>query len=184
MKRYEILKEIASLLENQIVICNIGIPSKELYHIKDRNKNFYMLGSMGLASSISLGVALAKPKHQVWCIEGDGALLMNLGSLSTIANQNPSNLTIIAIDNHAYGSTGSQVTYTKYKTQLDKIALGAGFESVYKITVKEDIKSILSSLGKGLHFILIEAEPGNEKLKNIPLPPKEIKQRFMEAIKG
>jgi len=183
MKRYDVLQEIAPFLDNKLVICNIGIPSKELYDIRDRNKNFYMLGSMGLASSISLGLALAKPKEKIWCIEGDGALLMNLGSLSTITKENPQNLTLILIDNHAYGSTGNQETHTKYKTRLDEIAKGCGFESVYRLEKREEIKPFFSELKDGCHFILIEAKPGNKKLKNIPLKAIKIKKRFMKSIK-
>ena len=78
-----------------------------------------MLGSMGLASSIAFGIAIAKPSKKVWCIDGDGSLLMNLGSLSTIANNQPRNLTLIVIDNGSYGSTGDQKTYTSKKTRLE-----------------------------------------------------------------
>ncbi|MEJ2250502.1 MAG: sulfopyruvate decarboxylase subunit beta [Candidatus Lokiarchaeota archaeon] len=182
MKRYNILQEISRLLEDQIVVCNIGIPSKELYHLKDRNENFYMLGSMGLVSSIALGIAIAKPDKKIWCIDGDGSLLMNLGSLSTIAYENPQNLTLIVIDNHAYGSTGNQETHTKYNTKLDEVAIGCGFTSVNRIRKKEQIEPILSQLDEGNHFILIEAEPGNKKLKNISLSPKHIKERFIKAL--
>lgn len=182
MRRFDVLKVIVNLLKEEYVICNIGIPSKELYHLKDRNKNFYMMGSMGLASSIALGLALSQPAKQVWCIEGDGSLLMNLGSLSTIANANPTNLTLIVIDNASYGSTGDQMTYTGKETRLEIIAEGAGFKSINKIIKVEDIKKILTNLGEGCHFILIKAEPGNAKVHNIPLLPKEIKNRFIKSI--
>lgn len=182
MRRFDILKVIVDLLKEEYVICNIGIPSKELYHLKDRNKNFYMMGSMGLASSIALGLALSQPEKQVWCIEGDGSLLMNLGSLSTIANANPANLTLIVIDNASYGSTGDQMTYTGKETRLEIIAEGAGFKSVSKIMQIEDIKNILTNLGEGCNFILIKAEPGNAEVHNIPLLPGEIKNRFIKSI--
>jgi sulfopyruvate decarboxylase subunit beta len=99
MRRYEAITEIIKNLEKELIVCNLGIPSKELYHLKDCDRNFYMMGSMGLASSISLGLAISNPNKEVWCIDGDGSLLMNLGSLSTIANVNPDNLTLIVIDN-------------------------------------------------------------------------------------
>lgn len=182
MKRYEVLKEINASFKDEIVVCNIGIPSRELYSIKDREKNFYMLGSMGLASSIALGLAVAKPNEKIICIDGDGAILMNLGSLSTIANTNPPNLTHIVIDNGAYGSTGSQSTYTQKDTDLLKIAEGAGFKSCTRISKLKEIQSVLNNLKEGCHFILIEAEPGNKKVGIIPYDAITLKNRFKKAI--
>lgn len=182
MRRFEVLKAIVEIVKDEFIICNIGIPSKELYHLKDRTQNFYMMGSMGLASSIALGFAISQPMKKVWCLEGDGSLLMNLGSLSTIANVNPPNLTLIVIDNASYGSTGDQMTYTGKETRLDIIAKGAGFKSVIKITQFQDIKKVITNLGKGCHFILIKAEPGNAEVNNIPLLPIEIKNRFIKSI--
>ena len=65
MKRYDVLKVLEKILENELVVCNLGIPSKELYRLKDRSENFYMLGSMGMASSIALGLAISKPEKKV-----------------------------------------------------------------------------------------------------------------------
>ena len=182
LKRFDAIKEIVKLLENQLVICNLGIPSKELYHLKDRDENFYMLGSMGLVSSIALGLAISKSEKKVWCIDGDGSILMNLGSLSTIANVNPKNLTIIIIDNGSYGSTGNQKTHTSKNTQLEIIARGAGFESISIIDKIEKIIPTLNKLNIGCHFVLIKTEPGNAEVENIPLHPEMIKDRFMQAI--
>ena len=92
MIRSEILKEIAPILRNQLVVCNIGIPSQELHAIDDQPTNFYMLGTMGLASSIGLGLALAQPKTVI-AIDGDGSVLTNLGTLPTIGNNAPPNRT-------------------------------------------------------------------------------------------
>ena len=100
---------------------------------------------------------------------------MNLGSLSTIANNNPQNLTLIVIDNSSYGSTGNQKTYTSYKTNLEVIAKGAGFESIFVIDKKEEIIQTLKNLSKGCHFVLIKTLPGNAKVENIPLKPEIIK---------
>ena len=182
MKRFEAINKITEILTEEFVVCNIGIPSKELYHLKDRPQNFYMMGSMGLASSIALGLAISQPEKKIWCIDGDGSILMNLGSLSTIANVNPSNLTLIVIDNESYGSTGDQSTYTHNKTNLDIVAEGAGFKSIVKITKVEEIKNILRDLDKGCHFILIKTKPGSAQVSNIPLKPIEIKNRFMQAF--
>ncbi|MFW9821996.1 MAG: sulfopyruvate decarboxylase subunit beta [Candidatus Thorarchaeota archaeon] len=182
MKRFDAIKRIVDALEEEIIVCNIGAPSRELYNIKDRDKNFYMLGSMGLASSIAFGIAISKPEKDVWCIDGDGSLLMNLGSLSTIANNHPENLTLIVIDNGSYGSTGNQRTYTSSKTKLEFIAKGAGFDSIRLITDEGEITPHLNALEKGCHFIIIKVLPGNSKVENIPLSAEDIKRRFMESI--
>ena len=105
MIRSELLKEIAPLLSNQLVVCNIGLPSQELHLIDDQPSNFYMLGTMGLASSIELGLALAQDK-KVISIDGDGSVLTNFGTLPTIANNVANNFILLIVDNGSYGSTG------------------------------------------------------------------------------
>jgi sulfopyruvate decarboxylase subunit beta len=182
MKRFDAIKRIIETINNEILVCNLGSPSRELFNIKDRDENFYMLGSMGLASSIAFGIAIAKPNRKVWCIDGDGALLMNLGSLSTIANNQPNNFTLIVIDNGAYGSTGNQKTHTSQKTKLETIAEGAGFESIYVINNEDDIISTLKTLDRGCHFVKIKVLPGNAQVENIPLNPEQVKHRFIKSI--
>ena len=93
MARYEAIEDIMKNIDDELIVCNIGFPSRELYEIDDRDENFYMIGSMGLASSIGLGLALARPDKKIVVIDGDGSLLMNMGSLVTIYAANPSNLT-------------------------------------------------------------------------------------------
>ena len=119
MKRRNAIAKIMGAIDNELVLCNIGFPSRELYDIDDRNENFYMIGSMGLVSSIGLGLALAKPNKKIVIIDGDGSFLMNLGSVITIFAQNPSNLTWIVINNEAYGSTGNQETYQRMEEDMD-----------------------------------------------------------------
>lgn len=182
MKRYDAIVKITESLNDELIVCNIGVPSKELFNIADRDENFYMLGSMGLSSSIAFGIAISQPKRKVICIDGDGSILMNLGSLSTIANNSPKNLTLIVIDNSSYGSSGDQKTYTSYKTRLEIVAKGAGFDSIKVIDKEDEIVSTLKGLDLGCHFVLIKAQPGNAQVGNIPLLPEEIKERFKKVI--
>jgi sulfopyruvate decarboxylase subunit beta len=182
VKRYEAIKKIVESLNDELIVCNLGAPSRELFDISDREENFYMLGSMGLTSSIAFGIAISTPKRKVICIDGDGSILMNLGSLSTIANTNPNNLTLIIIDNSSYGSTGNQKTYTSKKTRLEIIAKGAGFESITVIDKEEQITPILKNLDLDCHFVVIKTHPGNAQVENVPLLPEEIKERFRKAI--
>lgn len=178
MARREAIMNIMNHVEDELVICNIGFPSRELYDIKDRDENFYMIGSMGLASSIGFGLALARPDRDVVVIDGDGSLLMNMGSLVTIFANNPRNLTWIVIDNGAYGSTGNQDTYAQV-LDLAEIAKSVGFKNSFKfedISLGEVIKSDETS------FIVYETEPGNSSAPIIDLDPVTIKDRFMKAI--
>ena len=178
MARYEAIQDIMKSIDEELVICNIGFPSRELYEIDDRSKNFYMIGSMGLASSIGLGLALSKPHEDVVVIDGDGSLLMNMGSMVTIFANNPSNLTWIVIDNGAYGSTGNQDTYAQ-EIDLVDVARGVGFKNSYyfeDINLKDFIRSEDSS------FIVYKTEAGNSKSPIIDIDPITIKERFMSSI--
>ena len=178
MARYEAIKDIMNYIDDELIICNIGFPSRELYEIDDRSKNFYMIGSMGLASSIGLGLALAKPNKHVIVIDGDGSLLMNMGSLVTVFANNPDNLTWIVIDNGAYGSTGNQDTYAQVVDLVD-IAKGVGFKNSYDFK-DIDLREIIRS--EGASFIVYKTEAGNSKAPIIDLDPITIKERFMKSF--
>lgn len=179
MARREAIEDIMNNIDDELIICNIGFPSRELYDIKDREENFYMIGSMGLASSIGFGLSLARPDKDIVVIDGDGSLLMNMGSLVTIFAHNPRNLTWIVIDNGAYGSTGNQDTYAQV-IDLCKIAKSVGFKNSYNyedINLKDLIKSDDCS------FVVYHTEAGNSTAPIIDIDPITIKERFMNAIK-
>ncbi|MDC3304167.1 thiamine pyrophosphate-dependent enzyme, partial [Amylibacter sp.] len=129
MIRSDILRDIAPILRDHLVVCNIGLPSQELHLIDDQPSNFYMLGTMGLSSSIGLGVALVQDKTVI-SIDGDGSVLTNFGTLPTIANNVSNNYILLIIDNGSYGSTGDQPTYAGMKTSLTDVARACGCENV------------------------------------------------------
>src|SRR5579871_137983 len=109
MNRFALTQRLVSRLHNEeAVIGGIGNTNFDLWACGQRPQNFYMLGSMGLACPIALGVALAQPSRQVVALEGDGSLLMQLGSLTTIGMLAPKNLAIIVMDNGCYQITGGQ----------------------------------------------------------------------------
>jgi len=186
-RRYELMKEIVPVLDGKaLVVCNIGFPSQELYEINDSPSNFYMLGSMGLSSSIGLGLSLHTPKTVV-AIDGDGSVLMNLGTLSTIGNYAPSNFILLIVDNGAYGSTGDQPTHTSGKTDLAAMARAGGIEHAYTVHESETATQLaecldLCSKNQGPHVIVAKVAPGSPKLKPIPLSPGVIRDRFREAV--
>lgn len=175
--RYEILEFTAPYLESKAVVCNLGIPSKELYHIKRRPSNFYMLGSMGMAAPIGLGISLSSEKEVV-VIDGDGSLLMNPGTLATAASLSPKNLTVLAIDNGSYGSTGDQPTLAGSCVDLEIAARGFGIKDTCKVSGKKDIIDALKRPRKGVRFIHALALPGNKDVPNIPIGHIDIKKQF------
>jgi thiamine pyrophosphate-dependent acetolactate synthase large subunit-like protein len=117
---------VARLKHEEAVIGGIGHTNFDLWASGQRPQNFYMLGSMGLAPSIALGVALAQPQRRVFALEGDGSMIMHLGALGTIAMANPKNFALILLDNGIYQITGGQPTLTSHRTDLVAIAKGAG----------------------------------------------------------
>ncbi len=190
MDRIEAISRIIDELDQELVVCNIGFPSRELYHLQDHEKNFYMLGSMGLASSIGLGLSLSLLKNaetenqaprKVVVFDGDGSILMNLGSLVTISAQGPLNLILVVLDNQCYGSTGSQCTYSE-EVDLSLLAESAGFETVLVFQEEINFKKALQS--KGPVFVHMKVNPGNADVPIIDLNPEEIKYRFMKEIEN
>jgi sulfopyruvate decarboxylase subunit beta len=184
MERIHALQIISTQLTEELVICNIGFPSRELYHVKDSPTHFYMLGSMGMASSIGLGLALSQ-ERKVITFDGDGSVLMNLGSLTTIYNQNPDNFVLIVIDNECYGSTGNQCTYAS-TVDLKKVAEGVGFENCFKFSdeesLKKEFKEVLESPGPV--FVHVKVNAGNADVPVIDMEPEEIKERFIDEIRN
>ncbi|MDH5452919.1 MAG: sulfopyruvate decarboxylase subunit beta [Paracoccaceae bacterium] len=184
MIRSEILREIAPILRDQLVICNIGLPSQELHMIDDQPTNFYMLGTMGLASSIGLGVALAQPKTVI-SIDGDGSVLTNLGTLPTIANNVADNFILLIIDNGSYGSTGDQPTYAGKKTSLTAVAKACGCENVVECRAEETGKVLQDAIdSKKMTIIVCKCESGNIKVPVITKDPVVIRDRFMTAVQS
>lgn len=184
MKGIEALKEIISLLDDQPVVHANGFICRESFAIKDREANFYMIGSMGLASSIGLGVALSRPDKKVIVLDGDGNVLMSMGALAMIAASAPKNLVHVVLDNEVYESTGSQPTLSA-TVQLEEVARASGYSQAMKVTRKEDLKSAFSNLlsSDGPSFLLVKVAPCFDPATGrVTHTPEEIKERFMRAV--
>lgn len=189
MRRYDVIEAIAAAADaGTPIVCNIGDPCKELYAIADRRTNFYMLGSLGLASSIGLGLALARQgrsRDKVIVIDGDGGVLMNMGSLATIGRYRPGNLVLVIVDNGAYGSTGDQPTATSVRCDLAGVAKGCSIERAE--TVGEPagfVESLQEALASGATSVIV-AKVSTEKPPTaiVPLTGPEIRDRFMEVLR-
>ena len=120
---------LAERLTTEVVVSNLGQATLDLQH-HDRPLNCYTFGSMGQCSSIGLGIALARPDLRVVCLDGDGSLLMNLGSLCTIATLQPRNYALVIWDNEVHMTTGGQPTATAFRSSIVGLARGAGIEKV------------------------------------------------------
>ncbi len=175
--------KLMSLLKDEYVVCANGFISRDAFNAKDRPNNFYMLGSMGQASSIGLGLAIAKPDKKVVVFDGDGNLLMNLGILPMIAKLKPKNLVHVVLDNECYDSTGGQPTISSH-IDLAEVAKGCGIRNVSKKGPAEDFEKIFGDLLKteGPNFILLKVgrDPA-EKTPRVNIAPHEIAKRFKNA---
>jgi sulfopyruvate decarboxylase subunit beta len=187
MIRYEAFEIIMEYVQDEVVVCNLGHPCQELFAIRDRPLNFYMLGSMGLATSIGLGLAVSTSRRVV-VLEGDGSMLMNLGSLATIGHLCPRNYVLIIMDNGSYGSTGFQDSFTARNLNLERVARACNIERACIVdteaTMREVVPAALRS-DQGPVCIVAKVEKGSPPdLRPVPLTAIEIKNRFAEQIRA
>jgi sulfopyruvate decarboxylase subunit beta len=184
MIRSEVLKTLIPVISDKLVVCNIGLPSQELHLLDDQPSNFYMLGTMGLASSIGLGLALAQ-SDKVIAIDGDGSVLTNFGTLPTIANNVADNFVLLIVDNGSYGSTGDQPTYAGRKTSLAAVARACGCENVIECQAEETATVLQNALDLDkMTIIVCKCESGNIKVPVIDIDPVVIKDRFMKEVQA
>ena len=189
MKREEIIEHIVKVSGKDPIISTTGKASRELFEIRERNKeshkyDFLTVGSMGHSSSIALGVALNKPKSKVWCIDGDGALLMHMGSLAVIGSLKPKNLVHILINNSAHETVGGMPTAIG-SVKLKKLAKACGYKNRFSIDNLEDLDKALEE-AKGsdkLTFIEVKASIGaRSDLGRPTTTAKENKEAFMNYL--
>lgn len=181
--RAQAIGAVLQLLTDQpVIICN-GYPSREAFKLLDRPTHFYMIGSMGTAPAIGLGVALAKPDKKVVVLDGDGNVLMGLGTLATVGALKPKNFIHVVFDNEVYGSTGNQPTFSRV-VALEKVARAAGYVNVERVREREDlVYELKDMLGKdGPSFLLVKVTEQAEDVDRVPLEPAEIARRFKKAI--
>lgn len=181
LSRYDAIKTIMDTVDEQITVSNIGAPSKETFAISDRPLNFYMLGSLGLATSIGIGLSMGQ-EREVWVLDGDGAILMNPNALFSLSMFGKQNITVFAIDNASWGSTGNQITPTLDYFDLELLARSCGIKNTFKVHSTSQLQEALNVKGHGPRFIHYITKPGNKESPTIPLSPLEIKGRFLSAL--
>lgn len=184
MLRVDALTAIYSDLQDKIVVTIMGAVAAELYTIGHRPNFFYLEHAMGLASSMGLGIALAMPRHKVIVIDGDGSLLMNLGTLSTMARYKPGNLLHIVFDNESLLSVGGFPTATATGTDLADIARASGIPSVMEANTPESlsqrVREALAS--NALTTIISKVEAIGPKTFHMDLPLLENRFQFKRAL--
>jgi thiamine pyrophosphate-dependent acetolactate synthase large subunit-like protein len=184
MNRFDLTSRlVAKLKKEEAVIGGIGNTNFDLWAAGHRPQNFYMLGSMGLAFPIALGVAMAQPNRRVFALEGDGSLLMQLGCLSTIATLKPKNLTMVVMDNGIYQITGAQPTPAATSTDLMAVAIGCGLTNSAWAADEEDFERLINQSLTASEPMLIGAriddKPGTATTRRDPV---QIRERFMNGL--
>lgn len=183
MIRKKAIQIVLENIGNHPIVSANGFISRDVWETKDKESNFYMIGSMGLASSIALGIALEKKKKKVIIFDGDGNILMNLGSLATIGSFQPKNLIHFVFDNSIHESTGGQPTISS-SISLEKVAKSTNYKT-FKINSELELKTIIPKLKnlRGPIFILVKVQPSSVTSERVKLSPLKIKNRFMESLK-
>ena len=182
MHRFDAIELVLRLAGDRPIVGNLGPTSDELWHAGHRDRNFYTYGNMGLVSSIGLGMALATDE-QIISMDGDGSLLMNLGTLASIGRERPKNLIVLVYDNEAWGQTGNQMSHTGTGTSLEAAALACGINSTTTVSDLEELEGALSNAldTDGPHFIVAKIEEAGY-LPVAPVEPEFTLYRFRNTF--
>lgn len=188
MTREEAIQTVAAALGGKdAIVSTTGMISRELFEYRtamnqSHERDFLTVGSMGHASQIALGIALAKHDRKVWCFDGDGATIMHMGSMAIVASKAPKNYIHVVFNNGAHDSVGGQPT-VGLDIDLPAIAKAIGYKSVYSVSTKDELEKRLSNLGDAPAFLEIKVKKGNRKDLGRPTTtPIQNKEAFMRFL--
>jgi sulfopyruvate decarboxylase alpha subunit len=180
LARYQAIEVILeSLAEDEVLLAQIGFPARETYALKDRERNLYLLGALGSATLVGIGLAEARPDLKIVVLDGDGAFLLNPNQMFELSQTCPKNLSVVLLDNGAWGSTGSQPTLTSRGLNLAAFGASVGTPKWNRVVNASQWQDIRSRGGQLAHFLI---RPGNADVPTIPIPAKEMTRRFQRAI--
>lgn len=165
-----------------ILVSTTGYTSRELYALSDKPNQLYLVGAMGCASSVGLGLAIARPDVRVTVLDGDGAALMRLGAMATIGYRRPPNLLHIVLDNGMHESTGGQPTVTG-SIDLAAVARACGYPEVHRVAAPGELAALFSGRRNILSFVSASVTPGVGELPRPKIGPAEVTQRLREHLK-
>lgn len=182
--RRAFVAKLLAATPDALVVTGLGSPAYDVFAAGDRDKNYYLWGAMGGATSLGLGLALAQPDKSVVVVTGDGEQLMGIGSLGTIAVKQPKNLTIIVLDNGHFGETGMQRSHSSLGADLVGIAKGFGISNAFSTSSVDLVGEIAQGINarRGLAFVQVFIEADEPPRA---LPPRDgpfIKNRFRTAL--
>ena len=180
----EAMEYLAGRLRDELVVASLGNVKYELAAANDRPENFYLWNSMGMASSIGLGMATAEERRRVIVLDGDGSLLMNLNSLASEGWKAPRKFVHIVFDNRVHHLTGQQPTATSARVDLARVAEGAGFPHTERVETLDAFRSAVDRalVEEGPWFVqaLVEQQP--RQGRKPPKSPTFLKHRFMDKL--
>ena len=191
MTREEAIQTVAAALgEKDCIVSTTGMISRELFEYRaamnqGHERDFLTVGSMGHASQIALGIAMAKTDRKVWCFDGDGAAIMHMGSMAIVANKAPKNYVHVVFNNGAHDSVGGQPT-VGLKIDLPRVARAVGYPHTYSVSAKEDLMDVLNEVKKNndLSLLEIKVKKGNRKDLGRPTTtPIQNKDALMAFLK-
>lgn len=189
LKREDVLKIITEYSKNDVIVSTTGKTSRELFEIRERvdknhSRDFLTVGSMGHSSSIALKIALEKGNRRVWCIDGDGAMLMHMGAMATVGSIRPENLVHVVINNESHETVGGMPTAAD-KINLPDIAKACGYDKIESVKTLEELKNVLQSVkeSRKLTFLEIKCAIGSRKDLGRPTTtPQENRNVFMKFL--
>jgi thiamine pyrophosphate-dependent acetolactate synthase large subunit-like protein len=179
----DVFHALLNHLSDEALIVANGYLSRQAFACRDRQMTFYMLGSMGLASSIGLGVALSRPERRVVVVDGDGNLLMSLGALAMIGNSQPSNLVHLLLDNEMYASTGGQRSVSA-SVAMTELALAAGYRNGVSVRDEASLQTAIKDTWArpGPSFIVAKVNPEDVIGPRVTRSPSEITRSFKKSV--
>lgn len=190
MSREEAIQTVAAALgEKDCIVSTTGMISRELFEYRaamnqGHERDFLTVGSMGHASQIALGIAMAKPDRKVWCFDGDGAAIMHMGSMAIVANKAPKNYVHVVFNNGAHDSVGGQPT-VGLKIDLPAVAKAVGYKEAISVDNKEALVGVLKDIAEGPILIEVKVKKGNRKDLGRPTTtPIQNKEALMGFLKG
>ncbi len=191
MSREEAIQTVAAALgEKDCIVSTTGMISRELFEYRSamnqgHERDFLTVGSMGHASQIALGIALAQPERRVWCFDGDGATIMHMGSMAIVANKAPQNYVHVVFNNGAHDSVGGQPT-VGLKINLPAVAKAVGYKATYSVDSKAELESVLAKVNGFASPVLLEIKVKKGNRKDLGRPtttPIQNKEALMDFLK-
>jgi sulfopyruvate decarboxylase len=183
LTRYEAIRVVLeSLSEDEVVVAQIGFPARETHAIRDRERNLYLLGALGSATLVGIGLAEARPDLHIIVLDGDGSFILNPNQMLELSRHCPKNLSVVLLDNGSWGSTGSQPTLTSRGLNLAAFGASLGTPKWERVVNASQWRALRSQGGEGGQLVHFLIRSGNADVPPIAIPARQMTARFQHAI--